>query len=81
MSDEAENQVNAFLEVMRNRYGLSDSALTGIVAQLIALQRRTEFARRMGEWTAKSIIVVLVGAFFSGFAWAFVHFIKGFSEQ
>jgi hypothetical protein len=30
----------------------------------------------MGEWTAKTIITVLVGAFFTGIGWAFIHFIE-----
>lgn len=77
MNDElAKAQVRAFLDTMQEEFGLSDDDMRGVVRQLVVLQRRTEFARRMGEWTAKSVITLLVAAFFSGVAWAFIHFIQ-----
>lgn len=77
MTDEnAKNQVDAFLKELHTRYGVSEGDVSGLLRQLARLQKRTAFAQRMGEWTAKTIIVVLVGSFFSGVAWAFVHFIE-----
>ena len=80
-NDEAEEQVDAFLQILHSRYGISESDVSGLLLQLVRLQKRTEFARRMGEWFARSIITVLVTAFFSGLAWAIVHFIGEVKNQ
>ena len=75
MSEDAQEQVNAFLEILHSRYGISERDVAGLLRQLARLQQRTAFAQRMGEFTAKSIIGVLVVAFFSGLGWTVIHFI------
>lgn len=79
MTDEirkhAEIQVETFLSILRERYGLSDEDISRLAYDLVSLHKRAEFARSMGEWTARVIITILVTAFFSGMAWAIVHFI------
>ena len=39
------------------------------------------FAEAMGEWTAKTIIVVLVTAFFSGVGFAIIHFVDAIARR
>jgi hypothetical protein len=75
-SQEAEKQVEAFISVAKTRYGLSDDDITELIGELVRLRERAEFAKRMGEYTAKTIIAVLVGAFFYGLGWALYHFVK-----
>ena len=77
MDETAAQQVEAFLNVATTRYGLSDDDISGLVGELVRLQRRAAFARRLGEYFAKAVITVLVAAFFSGVAWAVVHFVHG----
>jgi len=47
-----------------------------LLQQLVRLQKRSKFAERMGEWFAKSVITIFVGAFFSGLYWVIIQFIK-----
>ena len=75
MDDEAKQQVEAFIEILETRYGLNPDDISGVLDQLLQLQKRAEFARKMGEFTAKAIITVLVAAFFSGLAWSVNQFI------
>ena len=77
MDETAAQQVEAFLNVAKTRYGLSDDDISGLVGELVRLQRRAALARRLGEYFAKAVITVLVAAFFSGVAWAVVHFVHG----
>ena len=77
MTDElASAQVEAFLTILRDRYHLSDSDLHDLVHTLLRLRRRAKYAEQLGEWTAKTVITILITAFFSGIAWAIVHFIS-----
>ena len=76
MDDSAEEQVEAFLEIAKSRYGLSDNDISRLIGELVRLQKRSAFARRMGEYTAKAIITLFVASFFSGVAWAFMHFVN-----
>jgi hypothetical protein len=73
----AEEQVAAFMALLQERYGLSDEDLRFLISELLRLHRRTQFAERMGEWTAQSIIVVMVAAFFSWVGWSIMTLIKG----
>jgi hypothetical protein len=77
----AREQVEAFMEILRSQYGLSDSDLHEFVLLFLRLRKRTKFAEALGEWTAKTVITVLVTAFFSGITWAFVHFIELLSKK
>jgi len=77
VNEQAKAQVEAFIDVAKVRYGLSDDDIAGLVSELVRLQARAAFARRLGEYFAKAVITVLVAAFFSGVAWAVVHFVHG----
>ena len=77
MDELAAKQVNAFIEVAKVRYGLSDDDISGLVGELVRLQKRSAFARRMGEYTAKSVITIFIAAFFSGLGWALLEFVRG----
>lgn len=72
----AQLQVEAFIKVLYDQYGLSERDIHQFIDTVVRIQERTAFARRMGEWTAKSIIGVLVVAFFSGVGWTVIHFIQ-----
>ena len=76
MNEQAKAQVEAFIDVAKVRYGLSDDDIAGLVSELVRFQSRAAFARRMGEYTAKAVVTVLVAAFFSGMGWAFIHFVR-----
>ena len=76
MDEQAKAQVEAFIDVAQSRYGLSDDDIAGLVSELVRLQERAAFARRMGEYTAKAVVTFLVAAFFSGMGWAFIHFVR-----
>ena len=76
MNEQAKAQVEAFIDVAKVRYGLSDDDIAGLVSELVRLQARAAFARRVGEYTAKAVITVMVAAFFSVMGLAFIHFIN-----
>jgi hypothetical protein len=82
MNDEnrAEEQVDAFLRLLCDRYGLTEATVHDLIQQLLRLQRRTERMERYGEWTAKTIITVLVGAFAAGVSWAIMHFVTSIAD-
>lgn len=73
---QAQLQVDTFLTVLRDRYGLSESDISQLAGDLVSLHQRAEFARRMGEWTAQAIIAVLVGGVFAALAWGVVKFVE-----
>ena len=79
--DPAERQVDAFLKILHTRYGLDDSDVHDLVHTFLRLRKRARFAEALGEWTAKTIIVVLVTAFFSGVGFAVVHFIDSIAKR
>ena len=76
----AEQQVDAFISVLKRRYGLDDSDIHELVNTFVRLRKRSEFAEKMGEWTAKTVISLLLAAFFSGVGWAVFHFVDHVSK-
>ena len=81
MNDVAEKQVDAFIKILQDRYHLTDSDMHDLVHTFLRLRKRARFAEAMGEWTAKTIIVVLVTAFFSGVGFAIVHFVDSIARR
>ena len=82
MSDEiASAQVDAFIRILQERYHLNDDDMHDLVHTLLRLRKRARFAEAMGEWTAKTIIVVLVTAFFSGVGFAIIHFVDAIARR
>ena len=82
MNDEiAKQQVNAFILELQNKFGIGEDELFKIVNEVRWLHQRRQRFERYGEWMAKSIITVLVSAFFAGAAWALVHFIESLQHM
>ena len=75
-NENAHAQVEAFIDILSSRYGMSEQDLDGVVRQLVALNERATRYRSYGEYVAKATISVLVAAFFVGIGWGIVHFVQ-----
>ena len=77
MADEnAHAQVEAFLDILQSKYGMSEQELDGVIRQLVALSKRANKFKAYGDYFARATITVLVTSFFVGVGWAVVHFVK-----
>ena len=77
MTDEnAHAQVEAFLDILQTKYGMSEQELDGVIRQLVALSKRADKFKAYGDYFARATITVLVTSFFVGVGWAVVHFLQ-----
>jgi len=76
MDDNAKEQVEAFLRVLHERYGLNDDDVRDFIAILVRLRGRFRTFGRLGEFTAQAVIYCVVAAIFAGAGWSFIHFIQ-----
>lgn len=81
LHNKARISADTFMQVLRDRHGLSDQEILHLADDLILYHKRIVFARRMGEWTAQATISLALAAFFGGVGWALYHFIEHVSKR
>ena len=80
MTDEDANiQVDAFITVLYQRFGVSESDVKQWIRVIPQLIDAHERSAKYGEFAAKAllgtVITVFVGSIFTGIGWAVVHLI------
>lgn len=80
MNDDLNQQVDTFINILLQRFGISESELQRWVRVIPQLIDHHEKSIRYGEFLAKTfmgaIAIGLVGLVFSGIGWAVMHFLR-----
>ena len=74
--NDAHAQVEAFINILSTRYGMSEQDMDGVIRQLVALNKRANRYKSYGEYSAKASITIVVASFFGAIGWGLVHFIQ-----
>jgi len=80
-SVDSREQVDAFFQEFERRTGLRQGQINDIAREIIWLHERRKRYERWGDWFARSVITMLVGAFFTGAAWATFKFIESVATR
>lgn len=79
--EDAKKQVEAFLRVVHDRYGISESDVFRFIEYNKKLIEGGGSGFSVGVVAGKAAVVFLVGAFFSGVGWAVLHFIHAVANR
>ena len=72
----ARQQVEAFLEILREKHGLSESDLDSVIRQLVALNEKAARFKTYADYFARATISVLAASILAGLGWGVVHFVQ-----
>ena len=72
----ARRQVEAFLDILREKHGLSESDLDDVIKQLMAFNEKATRLKKYADYIAQATITVLATAVLLGIGWSVVHFIQ-----
>ena len=74
--DAARQQVEAFLDILREKHGLSESDLDSVIKQLMAFNEKATKLKKYADYVAQATITVVATAVLVGLGWSVVHFIQ-----
>jgi len=78
--EETYAQVTCFLRELERRTNLTPEQMSEVLQEILWLHRRRKRYERWGDWFARSVISMLVAAFFAGIGWGFVQLIQSISK-
>ena len=76
----ARQQVEAFLEILREKHGLSESDLDSVIQQLVALNEKAARFKSYADYFARATISVLAASILAGLGWGIIHFIQDIAK-
>jgi len=79
--DEAKQQVEAFILILRDRYGMSEQDMDGVIRQLVALNRKYKKIGSYADFAAHATIVIIIGGFLTAVGWGIVRFIQDIASS